>query len=302
MREIPQRGEIARDTLIGRVGDPEWVKLSAHEAFAGAIAQPLPLPAGMRAAGTMRKLGRWLADPLKERGVMRKLIGLLLISGLLGAAQVASAGPFEDGVAADNRGDYATALRLWRPLANQGDADAQYNLGVMYHNGKGVAQDYAEAAKWYRLAAAQGNANAQNNLGGMYFRGQGVAQDSAEAEKWYRLAGNRENVKAQFNLGVMYANGQGVPRDYVEAVKWTRLAANQGHAGAQYNLGVCYANGRGVAQDHVEAHKWFNLAGVGGVKDAVENLSITEGKMTPAQIARAQAMAKKCLATNYKQC
>ncbi|MGB7369299.1 MAG: sel1 repeat family protein, partial [Methylovirgula sp.] len=77
---------------------------------------------------------------------------------LLSFAAPVAAGQFEDGLAAFKRSDYATALRLWRSLADQGNADAQYNLGVMYANGQGVPQDYAEAAKWYRLAADQGNA------------------------------------------------------------------------------------------------------------------------------------------------
>ena len=85
----------------------------------------------------------------------------------------------------------ATALRLWRPLAEQGDADAQYSLGVTYANGRGVPQDYAEAVRWYRKAADQGLASAQNNLGLMYDNGQGVPQDYAEAVKWYNLAAAR---------------------------------------------------------------------------------------------------------------
>ena len=96
----------------------------------------------------------------------------------------AAAGPFNDGVAAYERGDYATALRLWRPLAEEGDALAQYNLGLMYGKGEGVPQDDAEAVKWYRLAAEQGFAKAQLNLGFMYARGRGVPQDDAEAVKW----------------------------------------------------------------------------------------------------------------------
>jgi TPR repeat protein len=108
---------------------------------------------------------------------------LLALALTLSAAPVA-AGPIEDGVAAHERGDYETALRLIRPLAEQGDAKAQYNLGIMYDNGVGVPQDYVEAVKWYRMAAEQGFAGAQYNLGVMYANGRGVPQDSAEALKW----------------------------------------------------------------------------------------------------------------------
>jgi TPR repeat protein len=75
-----------------------------------------------------------------------------------------------------------------RTRAEQGDAAAQFNLGVMYAKGQGVAQDYAEAATWYRKAAEQGYAPAQCKLGTMYSQGHGVTQDYAEAMKWYRKA------------------------------------------------------------------------------------------------------------------
>ena len=84
---------------------------------------------------------------------------------------------FDEGVAAYNRGDYATAVEEWLPIAEQGNADAQYNLGIMYDNGYGVPQDYAEAVRWYRLAAEQGYAKAQFVLGVMYDNGRGVPQD-----------------------------------------------------------------------------------------------------------------------------
>jgi TPR repeat protein len=100
----------------------------------------------------------------------RILAGLVLILMLTGGV---AAGPFEDGGAALKRGDYAEALRLWRPLADQGHADGQLKLGNIYGRGQGVQRDYAEAVKWYRLAAEQGNALAQFNLGIMYRRGLG---------------------------------------------------------------------------------------------------------------------------------
>src|SRR5438132_944176 len=102
-----------------------------------------------------------------------------------------AAGPLEDARAAYFRGDYATALRLFRPLADQGNTVAQFNLGVMYKDGTGVPQDYLEAVKWERLAADQGYADAQSNLGNMYYQGQGVPQDYVQAHKWYNLAASR---------------------------------------------------------------------------------------------------------------
>ena len=128
--------------------------------------------------------------------------------------------------------DFATGneeLVELRRLAEQGDADAQSKLGVMYDTGEGVPEDDAEAVKWFRMAAEQGYATAQFNLGVKYAVGQGVPEDDAEAVKWFRMAAKQGVAQAQFNLGVMYDNGQGVPEDDAEAVKWFRMAAKQGH-------------------------------------------------------------------------
>ena len=95
---------------------------------------------------------------------------------------------FNEGLVAAQEGDFATALKEWKPLAAQGHARAQYSLGVMYANGQGVAQDYKEAARLYGLAAAQGNANAQTNLGVMYKNGQGVEQNDIVAYALFNLS------------------------------------------------------------------------------------------------------------------
>ena len=109
-----------------------------------------------------------------------KLLRASLMLMAIGGA--ATAGPLlEDAVAAYQRGDYATALRLWHPLAEQGDAEAQSHLGVMYESGQGGLRNDAEAIKWYRKAAEQGDAVAQFNLGIMYTKGEGVSQNDAEA-------------------------------------------------------------------------------------------------------------------------
>jgi hypothetical protein len=123
--------------------------------------------------------------------------------------------------------DYAAALHEFLPLANAGDAIAQFNLGMMYDAGQGVAQDYAEAARWYRKAADQEYATAQVNLGNLYSHGQGVPQDYTEAARWYRRAAEHGNADAQYELGMVYANGQSVKRDYIEAYMWLNLASSR---------------------------------------------------------------------------
>src|SRR5271163_3375797 len=113
------------------------------------------------------------------------IAAIVLVSAF--AAPVA-AGTFEDAVDAHARGDYAKAMRLIRPLANDGDATAQFNLGLMYVTGQGVQQDNAAAALWFRKAAAQGYALAQSNLGILYLYGRGAPQDYVRAYMWFSLS------------------------------------------------------------------------------------------------------------------
>ena len=136
-----------------------------------------------------------------------------------------------------------------RALAEQGDAEAQSTLGVMYATGQSVPQDDAEAIRWFRLAADQGNARAQNGLGQTYRTGRGVPQDAAEALRWYRLAADQGLAAAQYNLGVAYRDGEGVPQDDAEAVRWFRLAADQGDAHAQFNRRRSLGNSSGLLTD-----------------------------------------------------
>lgn len=118
---------------------------------------------------------------------MKKIYTALLLSLCLATGSV-WAGDFEDGDAAYERKDFSTAISKFKSAAVQGDASAQFYLGFMNSNGKGVVQDYTEAVRWYKLAAAQGNAFAQFNLGVMYGKGQGVVQDYTETVRWYKLA------------------------------------------------------------------------------------------------------------------
>ena len=197
---------------------------------------------------------------------MRNLIKTFILMLMLSFSHAAIAGDYEDGVVAYGKGDFATALRLLTPLAEQGLARAELHLGFMYDNGDGVTQDYKTAVKWYTLAAEQGIA------------------------------------RAQVNLGLMYDQGQGVAQDYKTAVKWYTFAAEQGHAKAQSNLGVMYDNGQGVAQDYVKAHMWLNIAAIDGDADAIKNRDIVAKLMIPAQIEKAQEAASRCIKQNFKNC
>jgi len=145
-----------------------------------------------------------------------------LVSLILAAS--AFAGALEDGMEAYQEKDYLKALQVWRPAAQAGDAEAQYRLGVLYAEGKGVAPNDAEAALWFERAAEQGVAMAQYNMGASYFEGTGVRKDVAAAAKWFRRAADQGVALAQLNLGLLYASGAGVPQDNIEALKWIDLA------------------------------------------------------------------------------
>ena len=164
--------------------------------------------------------------------------------------------------------DFVEAARWYRKAAEQGHALAQIRIGALYECGYGVSQDFVEAARWYRKAAEQGNADAHVRLGKMYEGGYGVPQDYGEAVRWYRKAAEQGYSAAQYDLGVMYENGQGVPQDYGEAVRWYRKAAEQGLAVAQYSLALRYKNGEGVPKDLSEARRWFQKAADQGDKNA----------------------------------
>jgi uncharacterized protein len=182
------------------------------------------------------------------------VVVLILAAGITASA---SAGPAEDGVAAYKLGDYLTAMRFLRPLAHQGNADAQFLLGEIYGRGAGVEQDYTTALTWYRKAAEQGHAG------------------------------------AQWSLGVMYQEGRDVPRAYAAAASWYRKAADQGHVFAQYDLATMYAKGQGVLQDYVSSYMWYSLAAGKGLTDAARERDMVAAQMTPAQIAEAQRLASE---------
>ncbi|MEE9251492.1 MAG: tetratricopeptide repeat protein [Alphaproteobacteria bacterium] len=137
-------------------------------------------------------------------------------------------GQSDAGREAYRRGEYATAYRIWKPLAEQGNAAAQYNLGLLYQHGLGVERQLAEAAKWYGLAAQNGDADGQTAIGDLYVEGLWGAKDYAKAAQWYRLAAEQGDAEAQRKLGVLLAQGRGVTRNSSAAIMWLRRAAEQG--------------------------------------------------------------------------
>jgi hypothetical protein len=146
---------------------------------------------------------------------------------LLVALALPARADFDHAAAAFEKGDYATAIRELKPLADKGDPRSQYAMGVMAENGFGMPRNPAQAAAWYRKAAEQGNTDAQYNLGAMYEHGIGMAVNYAQAARWYRPAAEAGDLDALSNLGVLYEKGAGVPQDKVLALALYNVSASQ---------------------------------------------------------------------------
>ena len=136
---------------------------------------------------------------------------------------------FEEGRLAYVQGDINAALVLWRPLAERGDADAQFALGTLYYAGLVVPVDYTESSYWFHRAAEQGYGAAQYNLGNAYKRGEGVRANSAMAVHWWRKASQQGFAAAQYNLASAYRTGEGIAKDDERAMALYRQSAENGH-------------------------------------------------------------------------
>ncbi len=205
-----------------------------------------------------------------------RLFRTLIISGCLCVLMPALslAVTFEDGKAAYQAKDYKTALAIIRPLAEQGNSQAQVTLGIMYDYGQGIEKNPAEAMKWYIKAAEQGIPVVQHDVGVKYFQGTGVKQNYLEAARWWEQSANAGLADSQFNLGLLYYRGMGLAQDYAKAAELFLKAADQGHANAQYSLAVMHAFGQGMEKNYPEALRWFEASAAQNVPQAQFNLGV----------------------------
>ena len=147
-------------------------------------------------------------------------------------------------------------------FASEGYVDAQFSVGQKYYYGLGTSKNYNLAFKWYMESATQGDYLAQNMLGSMYY------------------------------------HGDGIPQDFQQAAQWFMKSAEQGHPYAPYNLGLMFYMGEGVPQDFMYSHMWNNIAACKGIKKAEKFRNELSKKMTPDEIAKAEALAKKWMSKN----
>jgi TPR repeat protein/beta-lactamase regulating signal transducer with metallopeptidase domain len=298
------------------------------------LCQPLPCVSGVtggdlqgRVAAIMTgRIGARLqvAKKLMLTAVICGLIGVPVAMGVTGAWRAAAAA-LEDGLGAFNRGDYATALKQLRPLAEQGNAVAQHRLGRIYDGGLGVKQDYAQAAEWYRKAAVQANLDAQWGLSDLYRLGHGAPKDRIEASRWFRpsalrmfepeyytcdptnqfslhgdtnsasnrAAAERGDAEAQSDLGSFWELGfpNGEHADHREALKWIGKAAGQGYAKAEAALASMYLKGSAVPPTKDAALTWMRKAAEQGLIRAQCSLAVMYEKGIGVAPDHAQAAA-----------
>jgi len=181
---------------------------------------------------------------------------LFLIPQLGLYSEVAIADGVDDGISAVNKQDFTSAFNIFKKLSEQGSPEAQYNLAILYRQGRGVTQNHKQAFRWFLAAAQQGLAD------------------------------------AQFYVGYLFDKGQGTGKDNTMAVQWYKKAAQQGHALAQANLGVAYAKGEGVKQDIVQAYVWFGLAASQGIASSLQNRDELKKDMSEELIANAQQLTR----------
>ncbi len=193
---------------------------------------------------------------------MRTFSRTFLAASILMFATVVWSGDFKKGWDAYSAGDYATALTEWQELADSGDANAAYGMGLMYGNGFGVDMLDDQALKYYEIAAEQGHAD------------------------------------AQFNLAVMHQNGWGVPQSDENANKWYHLAADQGTTAAQIALGRYYAMDFLDSYDPIEAYMWFRLAEELGDLDAAGKREFAASRMTAEQVSEGDSRVSTWRATH----
>jgi TPR repeat protein len=232
---------------------------------------------------------------------------LLAVAVLVGAsalafAQTDSETQFAAGLAAKDRGHYATAMRAWLPLANSGVLEAQNNMGHMYEEGLGVAQNYATAMEWYRKAADGGLAEAQQNVGLLYYYGYGVAENAREAVRWFQMAADQSLAAGEYMLALASQQGKGTSLDYAKARRLFLSSARKNYGDAQLMYAYMLQAGEGADSMPLSAYVWGKIAEANGVEAAIDVTSLSSILLSDREMARAESIIAQCLAEGLEAC
>jgi TPR repeat protein len=234
---------------------------------------------------------------IRRLGVAFAGLGIVALMSFGAAAQTLDALPFKKKLALAKAGDEEAQYAVGEALANgndvkvnkaeaskwygkaadQGNADAQFKLATLFHEGApGLKKSPERAAKLYEAAAKQGHVEAQNWLGYCYQHGLGVAQSDKSAVEWYRKAADAKLAMAENNLGLMYLSGKGVEQDYAKAFELFQRSANQGYDWGMNNLGGLYEKGWGTEQDLAKALFLYRDAAAKGNDAAAKSVKRIE--------------------------
>lgn len=227
---------------------------------------------------------------------------LLLSSIAFHSVTFAQQDRFESGLAAKDRGHYATALRAWLPLAESGNAQAQNNVGYMYEEGLGVPQNYLLAMNWYRQAADNELAQAQHNMGMLYYHGYGVAQNLEEAFRWFKMAANQELAESEYMLGLAYEKGQGTSLNYSEARRLFLSAARKNYTPAQMMYAFMLQAGEGGDSQPFSAYVWGKIAESNGSESAIDITTISSLQLDERDVIDAKKVIAQCLGASLSLC
>ena len=229
----------------------------------------------------------------------------LMSLALLGLSSYSYAATLLEAKTAIDQKNYALAKEIYQSLAQQGDAKAQYNLGLMYASGDGVIYDANQAAYWYQQSSKQGYREAQYALAVMTFNKELESLDYTQAIAWYQAAAKQGHVKSQENLGILFYRGDVIDQDIQSAIHWFQSAANQNSSEAQQYLAYIYSSSL-VPEDLIKAGMWMLLSADNPdprhKNKRTKMLSFLSAKMTPVQTEQAKQLAKKCTEQQFKDC
>ena len=212
---------------------------------------------------------------------------------------------FDAGLAAKDRGHFATAIRSWLPLAEAGSAEAQNNIGHMFEEGLGVSQNYQTAMSWYRKAAEQDLAQAQHNVGLLYYNGYGVQANPREAVRWFRQSADQGLDASEYMMGLAYYQGEGLELDYREARKWFIMGAKKGYADSMLMLSFMLLSGDGAEDSKSNAYNsyiWSQLSLRMGQEEGDSVRAIAVLQLEDEQVVEADNMVEICLQQGLESC
>jgi len=229
--------------------------------------------------------------------------------------------PFLAGLNAIDRNHFATAFRSFKPMAEEGIAEAQNNIGFLYQNGFGVKRSYANAITWYTRAAEQGLAEAEHNLGMLNYRGHGLSQNFTIAKRWFTRAAEQGLGPSHYMLGLIFYNGDSAAKNPERARIHFRDGARAGDAKSQYmysymllagegkkattnnsRFGALFNQGGATEEEYKLALLWSKLSARNGHEDAEELVEYARLHVDSDEIEISNSLADRCLETKYEKC